>query len=195
GDVNATSTDAVTGAQLFETEEKVKANTESIGDLNESLAGINVDNGEGGEKPAENLGEALATINNNVTNVMQGKAGLIQLAEGDEKLIIDNKLAAKATEFDFASAGGTRKLTGLTKGDVNATSTDAVTGAQLFETEEKVKANTESIGDLNESLAGINVDNGEGGEKPAENLGEALATINNNVTNVMQGKAGLIQLA
>ena len=126
-----------------------------------------------------------------MTNVTEGKAGLIQLAgSGDsQKLIIGNTLADKAMTFDLSNGKTGRKLTGLANGEVKKGSTDAITGDQLFATNEKVKANTASIGDLNTSLASINVDNGVGGEKPAENLGEALTTINNNVTNLTQNVA------
>ncbi|MDM1546164.1 hypothetical protein HX037_09820, partial [Ignatzschineria indica] len=181
GKVEAGSTEAINGGQLFATSNALAKAIDANAGYNEDgewvapeLPKLEDITGEDG-KPVGSIGEALTTINNNVTNVLNGKAGLIQLSEDKTSLVVDKTLGQEATIFDFSNGETGRKLTGLANGEVKEGSTDAVTGAQLFETEEKVKANTAeiekntaSIGDLNESLAGINVGDGEGGEKPAE---------------------------
>ncbi|MFM0069536.1 hypothetical protein, partial [Paraburkholderia aspalathi] len=46
---------------------------------------------------------------------------------------------------DFTGTAGARKLTGLSVGELSATSTDAVNGSQLYTTNQNVAQNTNDI--------------------------------------------------
>lgn len=145
GDISATSKEAVNGSQLNTTNLKIDA---FDGRINDNNANIDL-------------------LNN-------GGAGVIQATKNGKTLFIGPEAAIKATTFDLSTTktvnGGdvttNRKLTGLLEGEVNETSTDAINGAQLFDTNEKVKKNTSNINDLTQ-----------------------------NISNISTGKAGLVQLA
>ncbi|MCQ4094341.1 YadA-like family protein [Erwinia persicina] len=103
-------------------------------------------------------------INKNSTGVnslLDGSDGLIQLSKNKSTLLVGGA-ASETTTFDL----GKRALTGVNAGLVSETSTDAINGAQLFDTNEKVKKNTSNINDLTQ-----------------------------NISNISTGKAGLVQLA
>lgn len=145
GDISATSKEAVNGSQLNTTNLKIDA---FDGRINDNNANIDL-------------------LNN-------GGAGVIQATKNGKTLFIGPEAAIKATTFDLSTTktvnGGdvttNRKMTGLLEGEVNETSTDAINGAQLFDTNEKVKKNTSNINDLTQ-----------------------------NISNISTGKAGLVQLA
>ncbi|HEB1787192.1 TPA: YadA-like family protein [Escherichia albertii] len=123
GDLTATSTDAVNGAQLKATKDDVAANTTSI----------------------TNLSNDVADNTTNITNLQDAVDGL-----GDDALQWDNGKTA------FSAAHGsnaTSKITNVTAGDLTATSTDAVNGAQLKATKDDVAANTTSITNLSNDVA------------------------------------------
>ncbi|MCQ8908912.1 YadA-like family protein [Escherichia albertii] len=123
GDLTATSTDAVNGSQLQATKDDVAANTTSI----------------------TNLSNDVADNTTNITNLQDAVDGL-----GDDALQWDNGKTA------FSAAHGastTSKITNVTAGDLTATSTDAVNGAQLKATKDDVAANTTSITNLGNDVA------------------------------------------
>jgi len=145
GDVSATSKEAVNGSQLNTTNLKIDAFDGRINDNNANIDLLN-----------------------------QGSAGVIQVTKDKTTLFIGSDIEEKATTFDLSTTKTVdgedvttnRKMTGLLKGEVNETSTDAINGAQLFDTNEKVKKNTSNINDLTQ-----------------------------NISNISTGKAGLVQLA
>ncbi|MBD8162061.1 YadA-like family protein [Erwinia persicina] len=145
GDVSATSKEAVNGSQLNTTNLKIDA---FDGRINDNHANIDLLN--------------------------QGSAGVIQVTKDKTTLFIGSNFTEKATTFDLSTTKTVdgkdvttnRKMTGLLKGEVNETSTDAINGAQLFETNANVEKNTSNITDLTQ-----------------------------NISNISTGKAGLVQLA
>ncbi|MBD2784042.1 YadA-like family protein [Xenorhabdus sp. DI] len=68
---------------------------------------------------------------------MKSGVGLIQLTE-DNKTIIVSKLADDATTFNLEN----KNMTGVKQGEVSQSSTDVVTGSQLYATNQKVDNNT-----------------------------------------------------
>ncbi len=69
-------------------------------------------------------------ITNLTTNITNGSVGLVQ-----QDATTRNITVAKDTDgavVDFTGSAGTRKLTGVSAGDVNALSVDAVNGSQLY---------------------------------------------------------------
>lgn len=138
GEVNTGSTDAVNGSQLAV--------------VRDSVAGFD-------DKISAN--EKNITINtSDIDALNQGQAGLVQLSNDGRVFISD--IAQEAKIFDL----GDRKITGLQKGELSESSTDAINGAQLFETNANVEKNTSNITDLTQ-----------------------------NISNISTGKAGLVQLA
>lgn len=148
GEVSATSTDAINGSQIhgFQT---------AIGDNTTNIALID---------------NRVTTVEGNVNNILNGTAGLVQQvggAPGNGKLTVG--AATGGTVVDFAGTEGDRVLTGVADGIVSATSTDAVNGSQLHETNVKVDQNTTAINNVQGDITDIKVD---------------VANIDNRVTNV-----------
>ena len=91
-----------------------------------------ITNKDGDQVTVNNVGDALTTIDNSVTNITSGKAGLVQLSDDNKTIVIDNELAKDATSFNIAGTNAERKLTGVAEGDVNKGSVDAINGSQLY---------------------------------------------------------------
>ena len=161
GDLTAVSTEAVTGAQLFAT------NT-AVGTLNTGLtntaaligAGAAYDPAtgtftppsfalQGGTVVETTVGGAIANLDTRTTDLAgqigSGAIGLVQQAGPTAPITV--AAATGGTLVNFAGTAGARTLTGVGAGALTATSTDAVTGAQLFAT------NT-AVGTLGTGLAG-----------------------------------------
>ena len=158
GDLSAGSTDAVTGAQLFATNEAV--GTVETGLTNTAAlfgAGAAYDPAtgtftppsfvlDGGAVTETTVGGAIANLDTRTSvnttditeltnNIENGSVGLVrQLADGTVAVA---GLTGGAT-VDISGTDGERTLTGVADGDLSAGSTDAVTGAQLFATNEAV---------------------------------------------------------
>ncbi|QMI03428.1 YadA-like family protein [Citrobacter sp. RHB25-C09] len=126
GKLSADSTDAVNGAQLFDTKQDVAQNTTEIATLNTSVTDINTS--------ITNMGTSIINLNENAL-------------QWDETL--NAYSAAHGTDT-------TSKITNVTAGALSAESTDAVNGAQLFETNQNVTQNTTDIATLNTSVTDIN---------------------------------------
>jgi len=159
GSVNATSTDAVTGAQLYDT---AQSTASALG------GGATVDaNGKvtapsysvGGTK-VNNVGDAITNLDGRVTTLQSSVTNIIGAT-------------ANAVQYDTAahdqvtlggtSATSTVKLTNLTDAELSQTSTDAVTGAQLFATNQEL-ANlgqaVQNVGDTGSQYISTNSDSG-----------------------------------
>jgi len=94
GTLDAASTDAVNGSQLFDTNQNVASNTTDI------------------------------------TNIKNGKAGLVQQSAAGANLTVG--AATDGAAVDFKGTAGNRKLVNVAAGNVSATSTDALNGSQLY---------------------------------------------------------------
>ncbi|ECG1003738.1 autotransporter adhesin SadA, partial [Salmonella enterica subsp. salamae] len=135
GDINSTSTDAVTGAQIYSLSQSVAdrlgggASVNSDGTVNAPLYEV-------GTGIYNNVGSALSALNTSITNTEASVAGL-----ADDALLWDDSTSA----FSANHNGSASKITNLTAGTLAADSTDAVNGSQLFDTNEKVDQNTADI--------------------------------------------------
>ncbi|MFL3495957.1 YadA-like family protein [Citrobacter portucalensis] len=135
GDINSSSTDAVTGAQIYSLSQSVAdrlgggASVNSDGTVNAPLYEV-------GTGTYNNVGSALSALNNSITNTEASVAGL-----ADDALLWDDSASA----FSANHAGSASKITNLAAGSLTADSTDAVNGSQLFDTNEKVDQNTADI--------------------------------------------------
>ncbi|EJW3150017.1 hypothetical protein OBY63_003771, partial [Salmonella enterica] len=132
GDINSTSTDAVTGAQIYSLSQSVAdrlgggASVNSDGTVNAPLYEV-------GTGIYNNVGSALSALNTSITNTEASVAGL-----AEDALLWDDSTSA----FSASHTGNASKITNLAAGTLAADSTDAVNGSQLFDTNEKVDQNT-----------------------------------------------------
>ncbi|HHX3248119.1 TPA: trimeric autotransporter adhesin SadA [Salmonella enterica] len=135
GDINSTSTDAVTGAQIYSLSQSVAdrlgggASVNSDGTVNAPLYEV-------GTGIYNNVGSALSALNTSITNTEASVAGL-----AEDALLWDDSTSA----FSASHTGNASKITNLAAGTLAADSTNAVNGSQLFDTNEKVDKNTADI--------------------------------------------------
>ncbi|EDX6370033.1 trimeric autotransporter adhesin SadA [Salmonella enterica subsp. enterica serovar Cerro] len=135
GDINSTSTDAVTGAQIYSLSQSVAdrlgggASVNSDGTVNAPLYEV-------GTGIYNNVGSALSALNTSITNTEASVAGL-----AEDALLWDDSTSA----FSASHTGNVSKITNLAAGALAADSTDAVNGSQLFATNENVSQNTTDI--------------------------------------------------
>ncbi|ELD2704849.1 YadA-like family protein [Salmonella enterica] len=135
GDINSTSTDAVTGAQIYSLSQSVAdrlgggASVNSDGTVNAPLYEV-------GTGIYNNVGSALSALNTSITNTEASVAGL-----AEDALLWDESISA----FSASHTGNASKITNLAAGTLAADSTDAVNGSQLFATNENVSQNTADI--------------------------------------------------
>ena len=114
--LDATSSDAVNGSQLFATNEIVDATTQAVDDIQNTLVG-NVTN-----------------VTNLTTAIQNGTIGLVQQDPASRILLVGAN--TDGLIVNFAGASGDRRLSGVAAGAVNENSTDAVNGSQLFATDQ-----------------------------------------------------------
>ncbi|WP_240069859.1 YadA-like family protein [Citrobacter portucalensis] len=134
GDLSESSTDAVNGSQLFETNEKVDQNTTDIA--------ANTTNITQNSTAIENLNTSVSDINTSITGLT------------DNALLWDEDIGA----FSANHGGSTSKITNVAAGELSEDSTDAVNGSQLYETNQKVDQNTSAIADINTSITNLGTD-------------------------------------
>ncbi|HGG3381814.1 TPA: trimeric autotransporter adhesin SadA [Salmonella enterica subsp. enterica serovar Stanley] len=142
GDINSTSTDAVTGAQIYSLSKSVAdrlgggASVNSDGTVNAPLYEV-------GTGIYNNVGSALSALNTSITNTEASVSGL-----AEDALLWDESISA----FSASHTGNASKITNLAAGTLAADSTDAVNGSQLFDTNEKVDKNTADIATNTDSI-------------------------------------------
>ena len=149
GDISATSTDAVNGSQLHETNLNVANNATKIKANSDEIAkGWNIQDAQGNVSNVQ-MGSTLnvKTTNNNLTATVS--KGNVTLGLSDDLTV--NSVRANtfnAGDVSVSKAGvnaGGQKVTNVKAGDISATSTDAVNGSQLHETNVKVATNAANI--------------------------------------------------
>ncbi|UZW53833.1 YadA-like family protein [Sphingobium sp. JS3065] len=183
GAVNAASTDAINGSQLYATNDLVAQNSAAITQLSYDLAILNdlAVKYQDGTKSSIVLGGASGTT---IANLAAGSASsdavnLSQLngAGGgggtpQDALPYDPAIQA----YNAARGGVDQKIGGVAAGQLSATSTDAVNGAQLYATNMQLAYNSTAITDLQEGRAGyLQVNNSSGHAKPVASGADTLA--------------------
>ena len=149
GAINAASADAVNGSQLY-------AHSVSTAVALGGGATVNADGSvtapaySVGGTTVNNVGGAITNLDGRVTQNTSDIAGL-QSTVGNISGSVANAVQYDSTAHNKVTLGGTAAnaspvtLTNLKNGDVSATSTDAVTGAQLWTT-------NQMIGGLNQTV-------------------------------------------
>ncbi|CUJ70162.1 Adhesin yadA precursor [Achromobacter xylosoxidans] len=149
----ATSTDAVNGSQLFQTNANVTANTNAIAQntadiATNSTAISNVDNRvTTAEGNITNLDGRVTTVAGSVTNlqtqITNGTTGLVRQDAATGEVTVAG--ATGGTSVNMTGAAGARAITGVRAGVLSAASTEAINGSQLFEAHANIAANSASI--------------------------------------------------
>ncbi|MGM3278067.1 ESPR-type extended signal peptide-containing protein [Ralstonia sp. 24A2] len=209
GAVSATSTDAINGSQLHGVSTSVAsaigAGSTVNADGSITAPSFTVGDGSGGTKTVHNVGDVvtnldgrMTTAEGNITNLKDqigsGTVGLVQQDATSGAITV--AAASGGTSVNFAGTAGERTLTGVAKGELSATSTDAVNGAQLHDTNEAVAKNATDITNLDGRVT-----TAEGDIKTINtnvtNLGDRMTTAEGNITNIRNemnsGTIGLVQ--
>ncbi|WP_233445024.1 YadA-like family protein [Paraburkholderia caribensis] len=141
GDVNASSTDAMNGAQLY----NVAASTaDAIGGgstFDPSTGKITNPTFNIGGKTITNIAGAITNLDDRVyanatditnlqTQINEGGIGLVTQDATSKNILVASQ--TDGSIVDFAGTKGARRLTGVAAGNVNASSFDAVNGTQLY---------------------------------------------------------------
>lgn len=178
GDINSTSTDAVTGAQIYSLSQSVAdrlgggASVNSDGTVNAPLYEV-------GTGIYNNVGSALSALNTSITNTEASVAGL-----AEDALLWDDSTSA----FSASHTGNASKITNLAAGTLAADSTDAVNGSQLYETNQRVDQNTSAIADINTSITNLSSDNLSWNETTSSFSASHGSSTTNKITNVAAGE-------
>ncbi|EBU1880991.1 trimeric autotransporter adhesin SadA [Salmonella enterica] len=174
GDINANSTDAVTGAQIYSLSQSVAdrlgggASVNSDGTVNAPLYKV-------GTGIYNNVGSALSALNTSITNTEASVAGL-----AEDALLWDGNTSA----FSANHSGSDSKITNLAAGTLAADSTDAVNGSQLFDTNEKVDQNTADITTNTDSI-----------NQNTTDIAANTASINQNTTDIATNTTNINSLS
>ncbi|EDT7238896.1 autotransporter adhesin SadA [Salmonella enterica subsp. enterica] len=174
GDINANSTDAVTGAQIYSLSQPVAdrlgggASVNSDGTVNAPLYEV-------GTGIYNNVGSALSALNTSITNTGASVAGL-----AEDALLWDGNTSA----FSANHSGSDSKITNLAAGTLAADSTDAVNGSQLFDTNAKVDQNTADITTNTDSI-----------NQNTTDIAANTASINQNTTDIATNTTSINSLS
>ncbi|EBI0257795.1 autotransporter adhesin SadA [Salmonella enterica] len=188
GDINSTSTDAVTGAQIYSLSQSVAdrlgggASVNSDGTVNAPLYEV-------GTGIYNNVGSALSALNTSITNTEASVAGL-----AEDALLWDDSTSA----FSASHTGNVSKITNLAAGTLAADSTDAVNGSQLFDTNEKVDQNTADIAtntdSINQNTADITA-NTDSINQNTTDIAANTTSINQNTTDIATNTTSINSLS
>ena len=165
GELSESSTDAVNGSQLFETNEKVDQNTTDIA--------ANTTNITQNSTAIENLNTSVSDINTSITGLT------------DNALLWDEDIGA----FSANHGGSTSKITNVAAGVLSEDSTDAVNGSQLYETNQKVDQNTSAIADINTSITNLGTDALSWDDEEGAFSASHGTSGTNKITNVAAGES------
>ena len=186
GDINSSSTDAVTGAQIHSLSQSV-ANRLGGGASVNSDGTVNAPLYEVGTGIYNNVGSALSALNTSIINTGASVAGLTE-----DALLWNDSTSA----FSANHAGSASKITNLAAGTLAADSTDAVNGSQLFDTNEKVDQNTTDIAtntdSINQNTADITA-NTDSINQNTTDIAANTTSINQNTTDIAANTTSINQ--
>ncbi|CAB3786952.1 YadA-like family protein [Paraburkholderia caffeinilytica] len=156
GAVNTASTDAINGAQLH-THAASTAVALGGGATVNPDGSVSAPSYSVGGTVVNNVGSAISNLDGRVTQNTSDIAGL-QTTINNIGGSVANAVQYDSSVHDKITLGGTAAnapkvtLTNLQDGEVSATSTDAVTGAQLWSTNQQIGSLGQQIGDLGQAV-------------------------------------------
>ncbi|WP_175863957.1 ESPR-type extended signal peptide-containing protein [Burkholderia cepacia] len=199
GDVSATSTEAVNGAQLHGVSDSV---AKAIGggstvnpDGSISAPAFTVGDGSGGTKIINSVGDVVTNLDSRTTtnegdikkladDIGSGTLGLVQQANPGDDITVGANTDGHAV--NFSSKTGARTLKGVAAGDVSATSTEAVNGSQLHGVSDSVASAIGGGATVNPdgsiSAPSFTVGDGSGGTKVVNSVGDVVTNLDGRVT-------------
>ncbi len=169
GEISSTSTDAINGSQLKETNDRVAANETAIKNNTEAISKLD-GRVNANETAIKNNADAISGLNTRVddvaniakqhTTVTAGdnitvtkgsndKGGENYTVALDKNITVDSvKVGDKTYISDKGLNANDQKVTNVAAGELSATSKDAVNGSQLYKTNQEVVNNTNRINKL-----------------------------------------------
>ena len=169
GALSDTSTDAVNGAQLNSTNARVTA---TEGDIGTITTNVNALDG----RVTANEGN-ITTLQGQIGN---GTVGLVRQDTATGAISVAGDKAGASVNFAGTDAGGVainRTLSGIAEGELSSSSTEAVNGAQLNSTNDRVTAAEGHLGQLD--------------GRTTVNEG-SISTLNAQLTGLSNGSAGVV---
>ena len=167
GDLGVDSTDAVNGSQLYQTNQNVtnldnrvttvEGNVTTLGDTVNDIYATGTKyfhaNSTGTDSQAlgsDSVAIGMGAVANNTNDVALGAGSVTSNAVGTTGAVIGGMSytfagAVPNGTVSVGSAGNERTVTNVAAGQLNAGSTDAVNGSQLYATNQAVNANTKAI--------------------------------------------------
>ncbi|OIN71402.1 hypothetical protein BL247_15395 [Ralstonia solanacearum] len=151
GTLSATSTDAVSGKQLYTTNQNLASTNKDLANTNTRLTTA--------EGNLSSNTTSITNLQNTIKNISSGSAGLVQQSAAGKDITVAKDLDGDAVDFSGKklsdSTTFSRKLTGVAEGTLSATSTDAVSGKQLYTTNQNVSKLSANVTDVSDSVTNI----------------------------------------
>ncbi|MBY4728915.1 transporter, partial [Burkholderia contaminans] len=154
-----------------------------------------VGDGSGGTKIVNSVGDVVTNLDGRTTtnegdikkladDIGSGTVGLVRQANPGDDITVGADTDGNAV--NFSSKTGTRKLTGVTAGDVSAASTDAVNGSQLHGVADSVASAIGGGSTVNAdgsiSAPSFTVGDGSGGTKVVNSVGDVVTNLDSRTT-------------
>ncbi|MDO3632957.1 YadA family autotransporter adhesin, partial [Ralstonia pseudosolanacearum] len=181
GALSATSTDAVSGKQLYTTNQNLSTTNQNLADTNKSLAETN--------KNVSATTTNITNLQNTIKNISSGSVGLVQQSAAGKDITVAKDLDGDAVDFSGKklsdSTTFSRKLTGVAEGTLSATSTDAVSGKQLYTTNQNLASTNKDLANTNTRLTTA--------EGNLSSNTTSITNLQNTIKNISSGSAGLVQ--
>lgn len=160
GWVDAKSTDAINGSQLYSvtkklTEEIKKINTGAVPDLkyegdNGGNQNLKLKDQTLKLKGGKNI-TTKSESNGKITFDLKDEITLGNVIIGNDKISVDGKTYITSNGLNANS----KKIIKVSEGDVSSTSTDAINGKQLHEVKQAVTKNEQNITNINKELKSV----------------------------------------
>ncbi|MFM0338354.1 YadA-like family protein [Paraburkholderia fungorum] len=193
------ATDAVNVSQLMSEDAKVNAAGSSMANALGGGSTYNTTTGAittptyvaDGGKTFNNVGDVVTNIDGRTTqnttditnltsNLNNGSVGLVQQDATSRNITVAKD--TDGTVVDFTGTAGTRQLTGVAAGAVNATSADAVNGSQLYGVSQSVAGALGGGSTVNADGTITNPSYVVDGGKTLNNLGDVVTNIDGRTT-------------
>ncbi|NUF79494.1 hypothetical protein GY065_11365, partial [Snodgrassella sp. ESL0323] len=159
-DLAPDSTDAVNGSQLNQTNSRVGSLSSTVANLNDSLNKTNT--------RINSIAESTSRISDNLSSATDKINDLDQ-----------NALQINGENYD----ANYKKITNITGGKIEQGSNEAVTGGQLFTTNEKLNTVSSSVGNLTGRLNGA-IDRLDTVSGATATLSTSLAEVNTSISDL-----------
>ncbi|MBB3013245.1 YadA-like family protein [Cupriavidus alkaliphilus] len=148
GDLSATSTDAVNGAQLYETNQNVTNLTNDVNNIYNTGSKYFHANSTGVDSVAsgaDSVAVGTGAVANNAGDVALGANSVTAAAVATTGTTINGQRynyagTSPTSTVSVGDAGSERTITNVAAGRVSATSTDAVNGSQLYATDQAIES-------------------------------------------------------